>query len=108
MRYGHDRNKKQTDRSGHKICRRKGEKMKVLEEGRWKMPWSMETTCSQKQCGAKLLVEEGDVRPIDYGNGFYAKCAICGTSVNIPVSALPLRMQIALNKKRKHSSSTDW
>lgn len=76
--------------------------MKVLAEGRWKMPWSMEAMCNQKQCGAKLLVEEGDVKPVHYEYGFYAACTVCGTRINIPTSSLPLRIQEALNKKRKY------
>ena len=83
--------------------------MKVLEEGKWKTPWSMEALCPEKQCGAKLLIEEGDVKPVDYAsqNTFYAECPVCGTGVDIPGVVLPLRIQRMLNKKRKYSSSWD-
>ena len=84
--------------------------MKALEGGKWKMPWTIEAVCSEKQCGAKLLVEEKDVKPIDYSerNDFYAECAICGTQLHIPVASLPLRLQKILNKKRKYRSSLDY
>jgi hypothetical protein len=83
--------------------------MKVLEEGKWKQVWSMEMSCSEKQCGAKLLVEEADVKPFDYSskNDFYAECAVCGARMSITSLMLPLRMQRDLNKKRKYSSSWD-
>lgn len=80
--------------------------MKVLEKGKWKMPWSTEALCPQKECGAKLLVEEADVKPVDYSsrNDFVAECAICGDTIPIKVAEIPLRLQKALNKKRKYSS----
>ncbi len=83
--------------------------MKVLEEGKWKQVWSMEMSCPEKQCGAKLLAEEADVEPIDYSskNDFYAECGVCGGIMTITSDKLPLRMQKDLNKKRKHRSSWD-
>lgn len=83
--------------------------MKVLEEGKWKQMWSMEMVCPEKQCGAKLLVEEADVKAVNYSsrNDFYAECAVCGGSLVITSVMLPLRMSKELNKKRKYSSSWD-
>ncbi len=85
--------------------------MKVLEEGKWKMVWSAEMVCSEKSCEAKLLVEEADVKAVDYSssrNDFYAVCAVCGANMNVAASALPLRMKKELNAKRKYSSSSSW
>ena len=84
--------------------------MKVLDEGKWKMVWSAEMLCSEKSCEAKLLVEESDVKAVDYSskNDFYAVCAVCGASINVSAAALPLRMKNDLNNKRKYSSSSSW
>lgn len=83
--------------------------MKVLEEGKWKQVWSMEMSCPEKQCGAKLLVEEADVKPIDYSskNDFYAECGVCGGSMNMTSDKVPIRMQKELNKKRGKWDSSD-
>lgn len=83
--------------------------MKVLEEGKWKHVWSMEMSCPEKQCGAKLLVEEADVKPVDYSfnDDFYAECGVCGACMYITSLVLPLRLQKELNKKRKQRSSWD-
>lgn len=83
--------------------------MKVLEEGGWRNPWSKEVQCSEKECGAKLLVDEKDVKPVDYGNGYYVNCPICDQSVNFNAKDIPLRMRRELDKKRKcGSSSSNW
>jgi hypothetical protein len=53
--------------------------MKVLKEGNWKNPWSMEMVCDEHDCGATLLVEEEDVKPVDYSKkkDYYAECLVC-------------------------------
>jgi len=33
--------------------------VKIIKEGKWNLPFSMEATCSK--CEAVLLIEEGDV-----------------------------------------------
>jgi hypothetical protein len=78
--------------------------MKVLEKGSWDNPWSKEAVCSEKECGAKILIEEGDVKPIDYGEDYYAECGICGSHVKISWKDIPLRMRKVLNVKRKYAS----
>ena len=82
--------------------------MKVLEEGKWKMVWSAEMVCAEKSCEAKLLVEESDVKAVDYSskNDFYAVCAVCGSSLNVLASSLPLRMKKVLEASRKFSSGS--
>lgn len=82
----------------------KGEAMKILAEGKWKNPWSMEIDCSEKECGAKLLLEEGDVRAKDYSRLYSAECPICESSIIIPGNAIPLRVKQPLDKKRKWPS----
>ncbi len=82
--------------------------MKVLEKGNWDNPWSAEMKCTEKSCGAKLLVEEKDVSPVDYSTyGFYAECMVCGHHMLIKGSELPARLVKELEKKRKYYSS-DW
>ena len=80
--------------------------MKVLKEGGWKMPWSMEAMCPEKECGAKLLVEEGDVSAVDYASQdeFSASCAVCGANIKISAAALPLRVKREKLKRKKYAS----
>jgi len=83
--------------------------MKVLEEGKWKMPWSMEMVCAEKECGAKLLIEEGDVLPT-YNSSparYEVVCAVCGSKLFVPPALIPLRVKTAVDKKKKWSTS-DW
>ncbi len=74
--------------------------MKVLEEGKWKMAWSMEVVCSEKQCGAKLLVEESDVTAVDYSSPakYSCECAVCGSVLNLPPAEIPLRVKAVADK----------
>ncbi len=84
--------------------------MKVLEEGKWNRAWvPIEVVCKGNECGAKLLVEESDVKPIDYSskNDFFAVCAVCGSHMSIDLSSMSLRMQRELNSKRKYRCSSD-
>jgi predicted RNA-binding Zn-ribbon protein involved in translation (DUF1610 family) len=78
--------------------------MKILEEGNWKNPWSKEYVCSQKQCGAKLLVEEQDVIAPDYRETFNFMCPLCGNTNIIANSDLPQRIKSALERKRRPPS----
>ena len=79
--------------------------MKVLEEGKWKMVWSMESLCSEKECGAKLLTEEGDVSAVyDSSPAKYsALCPVCGSCLYLPVASIPLRVKVEADKKKKWS-----
>ena len=81
--------------------------MKVLEEGNWKNPWSGEYVCCEKSCGAKLLVEEADVKPVDYASDFYFVCSVCGHKNNVKVNELPMRVREERGKGRKYSTG-DW
>jgi hypothetical protein len=65
--------------------------MKVLEKGGWDNPWSMEMVCSEKECSSKLLVEEGDVKPVYNYSGYYALCPVCGKNISIQGKDLPIR-----------------
>lgn len=81
--------------------------MKVLEEGKWKMVWSMELMCSEKECGAKLLVEEGDVKSVydSHPAKYLAQCPVCGSAFSLSPLLLPLRLKAAVDKKKKWSLS---
>lgn len=83
--------------------------MKIIAEGAWKNPWTHEYTCREKECGAKLLVEEADVKAPDYANHdhFNFECAVCGHSNPLPATDLPLRIKKILNAKRKVRYSDD-
>lgn len=79
--------------------------MKVIEKGNWDNPWSMEIRCCVSSCGAKLLVEENDVKPT-YNNcsdKYYCVCMICGKSIPIVHSEIPLRVKEVVDKKRSYS-----
>lgn len=81
--------------------------MKVLEEGKWKTPWSMEMVCSEKECGAKLLVEEADVKPV-YNSSpakYEAVCAVCGSKLSVPSALIPLRLKTEVDKNKMWSGS---
>lgn len=80
--------------------------MKVLEKGNWENPWSMEVVCEEKSCGARLLVEEKDVKPVDYSVGFYAECMICSHHISIPKNSIPARLVRSAEKGRKYRSSS--
>lgn len=81
--------------------------MKVLKEGKWHVPWSMEMVCPESSCDATLLVEEVDLKPVDNGTGYYSICAVCGHHVPVPAKDLPLRVKEVLDKKRKYSNYYD-
>ncbi len=75
--------------------------MKVLKEGKWNVPWTMEVTCTT--CEAKLLVEEVDVKPTyDTHNAFYCLCAICGKENKLLAKDITLRVREAVEKKRAY------
>jgi hypothetical protein len=87
---------------------KQGVVMKVLEEGKWKMPWSLEIVCKLDACSAKLLIEEADVKGVDYSGDDYAVCCpVCGSSIKIESSAVPLRVQRMANVGKKFRDS-DW
>ena len=83
--------------------------MKVLEKGKWEMPWSMEVMCAEKECGAKLLVEETDVKAVDYSSPsrYSAVCPVCCETLFVPAASLPLRVRKVADKSKKYSSAWD-
>jgi len=82
--------------------------MKVLEEGNWKNPWSGEYVCCEKSCGAKLLLEENDLKTrFDEDDKNYFVCPVCGRENNVPSKDLPLRLKEKLNNKRGYHDR-DW
>ncbi len=80
--------------------------MKVLAEGKWKMLWSMEVMCSEKECGAKLLAEEGDVSAVydSFPSKYSLVCPVCGSCLYLPPASIPLRVKAEADKKKKWSS----
>lgn len=84
----------------------KGEKkMKVIKTGIWNEKWEKELDCPV--CKAVVLVEEADVKAVDYSHDFTAACCVCGYPINVPEKDLPLRIKDVLNKKRIYPSSWD-
>ncbi len=79
--------------------------MKIIKEGNWKNPWSKEHECGT--CKGVLLVEEKDVKPVDYGTGFYCLCALCGERIEIKSGDLSKRVRDEVDRKRKYSSAWD-
>lgn len=79
--------------------------MKVIQEGSWKNPWSVEMQCDEKGCNAKLLIEESDVKPVSDVYKYYAECMICDKSISLVADSIPLRVKRIVDKKRKWSSS---
>lgn len=75
--------------------------MKVLKPGRPQKGWSIQTKCSGSGnggggCGAKLLVEEGDLFMTEchpYGDDLQRfvtfKCVDCGVLTDIPFNSWP-------------------
>lgn len=82
--------------------------MKVLEKGMWDNPWSLEAICSEKSCGAKLMIEESDMKPVDNYVRYYASCVVCGHKISVASESLPLRLRNILDKERKYSSCGGW
>lgn len=80
--------------------------MKIVKEGKWNLPWSAEMTCPT--CDAILLVEEKDVKPVDYSSGYFCTCMICNKRITIGANLLPLRVKEACDLKRKHGSGSAW
>lgn len=79
--------------------------MKIIKEGNWKNPWSREIVCSEKCCGATLLVEEVDlIAPACESNNIVSRyefmCPVCAKKNDVPPKELPLRVREILDKKR--------
>lgn len=77
--------------------------MKILEPGRQQRGYSVEETCTGKGnsgggCGARLLVEEPDMRyyqgtdyPIQRSAAVTFRCAACGVLTDLPHAKWPPR-----------------
>ncbi len=87
--------------------------MKVIKEGKWNNPWSVEVVCPEPDCGATLLVEEKDVvaegdRYYDC-KGYYVLCPVCGKKVTVPAASVSPRVKRAAQDRRpSRYSSSDW
>ena len=79
--------------------------MKILKEGKWNIPWTTKVSC--QTCEAELLVEEKDVKPVDYGHGYWCACVVCGKSIPIEGDLIAQRVREAADKERKYQSSYD-
>lgn len=68
------------------------------------MAWSMEVMCSEKECGGKLLIDEADIRAVDYSSPskYSAVCAVCGEFISLAPPLLPKRTKEAVDKKKKY------
>lgn len=75
--------------------------MKILDQGKWENPWTAEVLCKQSRCGAKLLIEEDDVKAPDYSNSFTYTCPVCGTMNYLNENDVPLRVAMKAAKGRK-------
>lgn len=80
--------------------------MKILKEGKWNLPWTMEADCPT--CEARLLVEEPDVKPTHNTMAYFCACMICKKQINLSAKDLPLRVKEEVDKKRTWSSSSAW
>ena len=90
--------------------------MKVLKKGRAQKGWATEAVCTGNGngwggCGAKLLVEEGDLYrteshcrdETDVYTTF--KCPECGVETDLSDSKVPTRIQVNLTRRRPASSN---
>ncbi len=79
--------------------------MKVLEIGKWKIPWSMEVMCSEKEYGTNLLIEEGDVSAVydSLPARYSLVCPVCGSCLYLPPASIPLRVKAEADKKKEWS-----
>jgi hypothetical protein len=84
--------------------------MKVLEEGKWKKPWSAEVSCSEKECEAKLLVDESDVKAVDYSSpaSYSVMCPVCKSKVVLSSSSVPKWVKCEADKKKMVSSGGSY
>ncbi len=73
--------------------------MKILKEGKWKLPWIGEFSCST--CEAVLQVEESDVKPTYNKMTYFATCTACGHPFDIPGKRLTQRLKEKLDQKRE-------
>jgi hypothetical protein len=82
--------------------------MKVLDQGKWQNPWTAEVICQQKQCGAKLLIEENDVKAPDYSVSFTYTCPVCGAVNYLNENDISLRVTKKAAKGRKPPNCSSW
>lgn len=82
--------------------------MKVIE----RKPWAHEFTC--KGCGSKLEAERQDVlyweghdMGGDFDNGYYVKCAVCGTDHTLSESRIPQDIKNEAHSRYSRGRSKD-
>lgn len=79
--------------------------MKVIKEGKWNEPWSTEVDCPT--CEARLLVDEGDLKPYDNSQDFYVHCPLCAKIVPIKARLVSQRVRESAGAGRRYWSSDD-
>ncbi len=84
--------------------------MKVLGEGKWKKPWSMEVVCAEKDCEALLLIEVADVSAVDNSSpaSYSSVCMVCNSKIHLKSSSVPKWVKNASDSKKKYWSSGSW
>ncbi len=83
--------------------------MKVLKTGSWLKPWSIEVECTNQDCGALLLVEEGDVKATSNSYNFHVKCVVCNQDITLKSERISSRVRKEVEKTREwtRSNTTD-
>lgn len=82
--------------------------MKILSEGIWNNPWTLEVACCNKECAAKLMLDEADVQPTyDKVAKYEFVCPVCGTTTPLASDLISPRVKLAADKHRKYSSYDD-
>lgn len=79
--------------------------MRVLKEGNWNDPWSVERDCPT--CKARLLVEEADLKAYDNSTEFYCHCPLCKKIVPIASNLVSPRVREEAGRGRRYWSSDD-
>jgi hypothetical protein len=75
--------------------------MKVIREGRWNEPWSVEVICSNVACQATLELAEHDVLPSSRnGSRYDCRCCVCGFYTQIPADRIHLRIRMKADAAR--------
>ncbi len=76
--------------------------MKVLKEGKWNEPWTIEIICSNQACEATLEVGEQDVNATNQqGSRYECHCCVCGRSIQIPAERIHLRVRGLADQRRQ-------
>lgn len=86
--------------------------MKIVSEGKWNNPWTLEVTCPCADCGAELMVEEKDVKASGYryesGAKYSAACPVCGQFISLMSSAISPRVKRDADARRSERPYSSW